>query len=119
MSAVFRFWLIVISYFNQHYVKTGIFPEDLSKVIRFATENREKADYLESFDPETKTVVIFGKRNTDGKERITSVILSSLFATRFERATFRLGVCHGPKNRVFLSMLNQAKTVIKSAIMTC
>ena len=31
----------VISYFNQHYVKTGIFPKDLSKVIRFASENRD------------------------------------------------------------------------------
>ena len=39
----------VISYFNQNYVKTGIFPKDLSKVIRYASENREKADYLDFF----------------------------------------------------------------------
>ena len=38
----------VISYFNQNYVKTDIFPKDLSKVIRYASENREKADYLKT-----------------------------------------------------------------------
>ena len=39
----------VISYFNQHYVKTGIFSKELSKIIREASENREKADYLDFF----------------------------------------------------------------------
>ncbi len=39
----------VISYFNQNYVKTGVFPKDLSKIIRYASENREKADYLDFF----------------------------------------------------------------------
>lgn len=39
----------VIAYFNQNYVKTEIFPKDLSKVIRYASENREKADYLDFF----------------------------------------------------------------------
>lgn len=39
----------VISYFNQNYVKTNIFPKELSKVIRYASENREKADYLDFF----------------------------------------------------------------------
>lgn len=39
----------VIAYFNQNYVKTGIFPKELSKMIRLASENREKADYLDFF----------------------------------------------------------------------
>lgn len=39
----------VIAYFNQNYVKTEIFPRELSKLIRLASENREKADYLDFF----------------------------------------------------------------------
>ena len=39
----------VIAFFNQNYVKTGIFPKELSKIIRAASENREKADYLDFF----------------------------------------------------------------------
>ncbi|MBO6149494.1 MAG: HEPN domain-containing protein [Lachnospiraceae bacterium] len=39
----------VIAYFNEHYVKTKIFPKELSKIIRNASENREKADYLDFF----------------------------------------------------------------------
>lgn len=39
----------VIAYFNQRYVKAGIFPKELSKIIRAASENREKADYLDFF----------------------------------------------------------------------
>ena len=40
----------VISFFNQNYVKSGIFPKELSKIIRSASENREKADYLDIRD---------------------------------------------------------------------
>lgn len=39
----------VIAYFNQNYVKSGIFPKELSKIIHLASENREKADYLDFF----------------------------------------------------------------------
>ena len=39
----------VIAYFNQNYVKSGIFSKELSKIIRMASENREKADYLDFF----------------------------------------------------------------------
>ncbi len=39
----------VIAHFNQNYVKTKIFPKELSKIIRAASENREKADYLDFF----------------------------------------------------------------------
>ncbi len=39
----------VIAYFNQHYVKNGDFPREASKIIRLASENREKADYLDFF----------------------------------------------------------------------
>ena len=39
----------VISYFNKNYVKTELFPKEVSKIIRLASENREKADYLDFF----------------------------------------------------------------------
>ena len=39
----------VIAFFNQAFVKEGIFPKELSKIIRLASENREKADYLDFF----------------------------------------------------------------------
>lgn len=39
----------VIAFFNQHYVKTGIFPKEASKIIKEASENRERADYLDFY----------------------------------------------------------------------
>lgn len=39
----------VIAYFNQNYVKEGIFSKDLSKIITQASNNREKADYLDFY----------------------------------------------------------------------
>lgn len=39
----------VIAFFNQHYVKEGVFSKDMSKLIKLASENREKADYLDFF----------------------------------------------------------------------
>ena len=37
----------VIAFFNQNYVNTGIFPKEASKIIKLASENRERADYLD------------------------------------------------------------------------
>ena len=39
----------VIAHFNQNYVKTGIFPKEISKIIKLASEQREQADYLDFF----------------------------------------------------------------------
>ena len=39
----------VIAFFNQNYVKNDVFPKELSKIIRLASENREKADYQDFF----------------------------------------------------------------------
>jgi len=39
----------VIAYFNQTYVKEGVFSRDLSKIIKQAYDNREKADYLDFY----------------------------------------------------------------------
>lgn len=39
----------VIAHFNQEYVKTGIFSKEASKIIKLASENREKADYLDFY----------------------------------------------------------------------
>jgi hypothetical protein len=40
----------VIAFFNQNYVKTGIFPKGVSKIIKEASEKRERADYLKKCD---------------------------------------------------------------------
>ena len=39
----------VIAYFNQNFVKEGAFPKEVSKIVKLASENREKADYLDFF----------------------------------------------------------------------
>lgn len=39
----------VIAYFNQNYVKKGIFSKEASKIIKLAAEKRESADYLDFF----------------------------------------------------------------------
>jgi uncharacterized protein (UPF0332 family) len=39
----------VIAHFNQNYVKTGIFPREASRIIKLASEKRERADYLDFF----------------------------------------------------------------------
>ena len=39
----------VIAFFNQNYVKEGIFSKELSKIIKQAYDNREKADYLDFY----------------------------------------------------------------------
>ena len=39
----------VIAHFNQYHVKTGEFPKELSRIIRYASEMRENADYRDFF----------------------------------------------------------------------
>lgn len=39
----------VIAHFNQAYVKTELISKEASKIIKLASENREKADYLDFF----------------------------------------------------------------------
>ena len=39
----------VIAFFNQNYVKAGVFSKEMSKLIKTAAENREKADYLDFY----------------------------------------------------------------------
>lgn len=39
----------IIAFFNQHYVKTGIFDKDISKKIDSSYRLREKADYDDFF----------------------------------------------------------------------
>ncbi len=39
----------VISYFNQHYVKNGVFSKEASRLIKLASEKRESADYLDFY----------------------------------------------------------------------
>ena len=39
----------VIAHFNQEYVKNNIFDREASKIIKKASESRERADYLDFF----------------------------------------------------------------------
>lgn len=39
----------VIAFFNQNYVKLGVFDKNLSRIIKQAYDNREKADYLDFY----------------------------------------------------------------------
>lgn len=39
----------VIAYFNQHYIKTKIFPRELGHKISLANAVREDSDYLDSY----------------------------------------------------------------------
>ena len=39
----------VIAHFNQHHVKTGEFPREVSRIIRMASDMRENADYEDFF----------------------------------------------------------------------
>lgn len=39
----------VIAFFNQTFVKEGIFDKELSKIIKQAYDKREKADYLDFY----------------------------------------------------------------------
>lgn len=39
----------VIAFFNQNYVKEGLLAKELSKIITQASNNREKADYLDFY----------------------------------------------------------------------
>ena len=39
----------IIAYFNAHYVKTGVFPPDISKCVDTAIRMREKSDYMDFF----------------------------------------------------------------------
>lgn len=44
----------IISYFNQTYVKTGIFKPEVSKIIRLASMLREKSDYEDFYIPDNQ-----------------------------------------------------------------
>ena len=47
----------VISYFNQEYVKTGLFEKEVSKIIRNASELREQADYEDFYEASQEEAV--------------------------------------------------------------
>ena len=46
----------VIAHFNQAYVKTGIFPPEVSSTIRRASMLREKSDYEDFYEPSREDV---------------------------------------------------------------
>lgn len=65
----------VISFFNQNYVKTGVFPKDMSKIIRAASENREKADYLDFFIASKEEAAKQIERAMDFTKRIRDYLI--------------------------------------------
>ena len=44
----------VLAYFNQHYVKTEIFPRKIGKKIVLASKVREDSDYDEEYEPSSE-----------------------------------------------------------------
>ena len=40
---------VVIAYFNQNFIKTGIFAKETSKIIKSASIMKEQSDYLDFF----------------------------------------------------------------------
>ena len=40
----------VLAYFNKHFVKSGLFPESLGRVLNKAFELRQRGDYREYFE---------------------------------------------------------------------
>jgi uncharacterized protein (UPF0332 family) len=57
----------VIAYFNQNYVKTGIFPKEVSKIIKVASEKRERADYLDFYVASKEETQLQMERATEFK----------------------------------------------------
>ena len=58
----------VLAYFNQHYIKTEIFPKIISKKISQASKVREDSDYDDEFvptDEETKMQIDTAKELID------------------------------------------------------
>lgn len=49
----------VLSYFNSHFIKDGIFPEQLGRAINKAFELRQRGDYRECIELEYEQVAPF------------------------------------------------------------
>lgn len=60
----------VIAYFNQHYVKEGIFDREISKIITSAYRLREKADY-EDF-------AVVSKREAENQYKKAETVLEKI-----------------------------------------
>lgn len=48
----------VLAHFNQHYVKTEIFPRKIGKKIVLASKVREDSDYDEDYEPSSETTYL-------------------------------------------------------------
>jgi len=62
----------VIAYFNQHYIKTNIFPNNLYTLISEAQDVREENDYTDFFTPdleETRQQIESAKLIYDAAEK--------------------------------------------------
>ena len=75
----------IISYFNQHYVKTGIFDKEISKMIDSCYRLREKADYDDFF--------LVGREDAERQLEKAKQIVPA--AERYIRAR---QTCSGPQN---------------------
>lgn len=67
----------VLAYFNQHYVKTEIFPRMISKKISQANKVREDSDYDDEFiptDEETKIQINTAKEIIDLVEKYLNTV---------------------------------------------
>jgi uncharacterized protein (UPF0332 family) len=67
----------VIAYFNQNYVKTGIFPKEASKIIKVASEKRERADYLDFYIASKEEARLQIERSTNFKVWVEEYLKNS------------------------------------------
>lgn len=68
----------VIAFFNQNYVKQGLFPKELSKIVTMASNSREKADYLDFYIASSEEA----KKQIDRAEKFVDAIREYLIEQR-------------------------------------
>lgn len=68
----------VIAFFNQNYVKQGLFPKELSKIVAMASNSREKADYLDFYIASSEEA----KKQIDRAEKFVDAIREYLIEQR-------------------------------------
>jgi uncharacterized protein (UPF0332 family) len=60
----------VIAFFDKDFVRTGIFPKELSRYLHFAFERRQNSDYGELFTATSEEAMQSIKEATDFVEKV-------------------------------------------------
>jgi uncharacterized protein (UPF0332 family) len=68
---------VVISFFDREYIKTGIFPKEMSKAIHDAFDLRQEADYEVITPPEPTEVSEIWYKAKDFVDKIRAYLIQS------------------------------------------